>query len=448
MIELRTSTTSNSNVLPNSHIPNFKTKQFVSMLMKLTKRSLIEFIFIWLKQGNCQPHYKPTDSLTKAEFLNKVKREALQIKQTSSQYTKKQIIEKIVYDYWSNGLNLLQLSQIDCQLLLIDKPNNHEWIHSTVKDMNNHEVPISLNPGDFLDSLIKQLSQVYMTYIYICQHPKYPIITIRIQVFDLNTIRIVSSRAHLISHRPYFFCIPMSSPHVIHTPASSTVHKIVMDSIERSLPQNANNLLKLHTPRHQSPMKSIQSMLIYTGNSRFSNSLGIWSKYADNRVDMLPLDAIENHPAIKDDSDEDEPVETNLEESPELKRLKKIANIRFKGSPTGRIKSRNVYQDLRIKQHHEQHGTSPPPQVQEITYESLAPVQNVEFIVRETTKPTTTSIKLKLVGNDVFGGLHELCVWSDDKNKMILDPEEIPQWLTGEEGNASGEVIDSTFMRK
>ena len=40
-------------------------------------------------------------------------------------------------------------------------------------------------------------------------------------------------------------------------------------------------------------------MNILKGNSRFGNSLGIWTPYADGTVDMLPLGAIEHHQVFK-----------------------------------------------------------------------------------------------------------------------------------------------------
>lgn len=437
-----------NNVLPNTYIPDSSPKHYIAMLGKLSKRSLIQFMTVWIKLKSCQPHLPKKTTLTQLEFADKVKREIDQLKHTSTQYSKRQVIEKIVYDYWSHGLNLLQLSQIDCQLI-VDKPKSSEWIHSTAKDMHDKEVPISLNPSEFLDTLIKQLSNVYLTYIYICQHPQYPIIMIRIQVLDLTTIRIVS-RGKRGSHKPYFFCIPMNSPHIIHTPSSTTVHRIVMDAVERSLPQNLNNLLKLHTPKYQAPVRDIHSMLIFTGNSRFSNSLGIWSAYADNRVDMLPLEPIERHQALRDDSDEEEDAAQELEsqfvtrqDSQELQRLKKIANIRFKGSASGRMKSTVLFDHVA-----DQTAKVFPAEEVESPYQSIAAVRYAEFIVRETSKPETISFKIKLSGNDIYGGLHELSVFTDDPSNMIVNPEHIPLWLTGEEGNSSGEVIDSVFVKK
>ena len=142
--------------------------------------------------------------------------------------------------------------------------------------MHDKIVPISINPREFLNNLVKNLSSLYLSYIYICKHPKLPIILIRIQVFDLNGMDITEN--HILYLTRHIFGIFDNSPHVVHSINNDAmVHEIVMEAFERSLPQSKNNLLKLITPENQFPVKSIQSMHILKGCNRSGNSLGIWT---------------------------------------------------------------------------------------------------------------------------------------------------------------------------
>ena len=98
-------------------------------------------------------------------------------------------------------------------------------------------------------------------------------------------------------------------------------------------------------------MKSIQSMHILKGCNRSGNSLGIWTPYADGTVDMLPLGAIEDHQVFKSEAEIDEEInETEDVDNLKLQRLKKIANLRFKGSLTGNKQSSNEEPNHRQQQ--------------------------------------------------------------------------------------------------
>ncbi|RLV94391.1 Central kinetochore subunit CHL4 [Spathaspora sp. JA1] len=435
------------NVLPNTYIPILSKKTLYSILARLSKPSLVEFIHLWPKLTNTQPHIPANTSFTQHEFNAKVSRDAREFKKTIHKLHKKQIIDRIIYSYWYKGLNLLQLSQIDCQLM-VDRPNSYVWGYSVVKDMHDQEVSVLLDPGKFLDQLALQLSKLYLSYVYVCRHPKFPMILVRIQVFDLQTNQITTgynrARPHISSHRPYFFAIPLNSPHIIQSSGGDMIHNIVMEVMERSLPQNKNNLLKLHTPENQKPIKSLESMHILKGNSRFSNSLGSWMAYADNIVDMLPLEPTEKHKALA-------PIEPD---NHDIDRLKRIANLRFKGSQSGKLKSEKLFDDNRKerKRKNTYYNVSDDEENQDdqennvvSEFASIVPIQYSEFLIREKVNDERTSIKFKLSGTDVFAGLHELSVKTANPEEMIVNPEEIPSWLTGEEGASIGQIIDSKF---
>jgi central kinetochore subunit Mis15/CHL4 len=206
-------------------------------------------------------------------------------------------------------------------------------------------------------------------------------------------------------------------------------------------------------------------MHILNGSSRFGHSLGIWAPYADGTIDILPLGKPEDHSLLQrskyatpsdDDADEiSSESENNDELNPkELKRLKRIANLRFKGTTTGKYKSTKLFDDNSVRR--SRRLLDVPDSDEELEEErfvsefaSIAPLQHVTFKLEQNINKENpqeyTSISMSLTGLDVFAGLHELSVSTTNKDDAIVDPTTIPDWLTGQEGSSSGTVRNSTF---
>lgn len=478
-------------MLPNTYIPVLLKKVLGSIISRLPTKSIVQLALLWPKLVHTQPHLEGDDQskhnqrLLNKEIIQEIKASYIPPEAaaaadatpspTSSASTwklpvKRKLVDKILYEYWQRGLNLLQISQIDCQLI-VDRPNAYYWILSTVRDRGGlgNEVPILLDPQRFLNDLAQDLNTLYMTYIYICKHPDYPLVIIRIQVFDLQPISsstfsskaVLNSNPHITSHKPYFIAIPMNSPHIIHSPGLSVVSKIVLQAVERNLSQDPTNILKLQATENQKPVRSLESMHILKGNSRFGSSLGAWTPYADGTVDALPLDTLQNHKLIAKDTSAKEVLETD----DEWDKLKKIANLRFKGSVDGKLQSHRYYDDVKPASkrrkkfagavsfnNFEETVDDGYEEVQNLDrnqFSSIAPLQYVEFTLQDAVsdkQEENSGIVLKLSGSDVFAGLHELSVQSIEKEKMILNPETVPGWFTGEEGVTSGAIKNGSFI--
>ncbi|CAH2355632.1 inner kinetochore subunit Chl4p [[Candida] railenensis] len=480
------------NVLPNTYIPVLSKKVLGNILSRLPTNSIVQLSLLWPRLVHTQPHLegdeknKHNQRLLNKRIIQEIKNSytppSVPAGSSNSSTSaaawrlpvKRKLVDKLLYEYWTKGLNLLQISQIDCQLI-VDRPNAYYWISSTVKDRGGlgNEVPISLDPQRFLNELASDLNTMYMTYIYVCRHPTYPLVIIRIQVFDLQPISssTLSSKAshnsnpHITSHKPYFLAIPLNSPHIIHSPGQSVVSKIVLQAVERNLSQDPTNILSLQTDENQKPVRSLESMHILKGNSRFGGSLGAWTPYADGTVDALPLDEVESHKLIEKEMALQDDAENGEDE---MQKLKKIANLRFKGSEDGRFKSDRFYDDVKpiskrrkkfggavsfnnIEDREEVNDGYEEVQNSERTeFSSIAPVQYVDFTLQDTIldlQEESSGIVLKLSGSDVFAGLHELSVQTTERDSMILNPELVPGWLTGEEGASSGTVKNGSFLK-
>lgn len=432
-----------SNILPNTYVPVLSKKVLATVLLRLPKSSILSLVLLWPQLKNTQPLLRDA-KLSQKEYNRLVRDEAKQMRAEGSKWKKAKLVDRILFEYWPNGLNLLQLAQIDCQLI-VDNPNAYYWILSTVKDAWGAQASLSLDPLLFLNRLARELGKMFMSYIYVCTHPNMPLILIRIQVFDLLPFGRQSSRnpemqkSHITSHKPYFLAVPMNSPHLIHSPGNDLVSEIVLQVVESSLSKSPREVLRLETPSSQKAVRSLESMHTLKGCSRFANSMGPWIPYADGEADISPLASLEDHPVILSQSE----VCSSAEE-----KLLKSANIRFKGTASGTIKSDVLFEDnkslrKRRKLHTEDEEGLPPRTIRKSQFASIAPIRFAEFTIQNDLPSHEHSnedangpsnVILKLVGNDVFAGLHELATKSTDPKKLVVDPSKLPGWLTGEEG--------------
>lgn len=436
------------NVLPNTYVPVLSKKVLASVINRLPKSSIIALILLWPQLKNTQPNLdKENSQSSQVEHNRRVRNDAKEMRTNLAKWKKQRLIDKILYEYWSQGLNLLQLAQIDCQLI-VDNPNSYFWILSTVRDGWGAEVPLSLNPAKFLHDLSTELSKVFMSYIYVCTHPTFPLILIRVQVFDLLPPRGGSDRLdrpHITSHKPYFLAIPINSPHLIHSPGNDLVSEVVLQVVETSLAQSPRNLLHLETSKSQKAVRSLESMHILKGCSRFANCLGAWTPYADGVADVSPLANSEKHLVVQSVLNGPETYA-----SPE-DRLRKLANVRFKGTASGKLTSAKLFdhhKPLR-KRRREAVDDEEEPAAERNNkneFSSIAPIRYAQFELQQTIDDEETHVMLKLVGTDVFAGLHELAVQTTKTEEAVVDPSTIPGWLTGEEGANGGIVKNGKFM--
>jgi len=446
---------SKSSALRNSFIPKRSPLIITRILQRLTTESLLNLCLLWCSIPLTQP--RPTKSQledidqTLIEYIDDFKFKLQNWKSGEYHINKRKIIDYLLVDYYPMGLNLLQYAQIDSQLL-VEKPQVFIWQTSSfINNLSKSEIINIIDPQWVLEKLVENLSKFYINHVYISKHPYYPLTIIRIQIFDIlytqphsQELNITNS---LISRKPFFIAIPQNSSNLIHSTTSNQdiIGQMILQSLTTSLSitQSKQIRIDLLHQEHTSLMKSLESLHIIHGNSRFSNSLGVWTPYADGTVDISPFDDPETHQTMKiqEEGKEEEQEEIgNIDE-----RRRKIAMLRFKGSIEGLITER-LYEDVKpikkrkfiIKDQFEENEEI--RNIDKNEFSSITPVQFVQFNLKNDYKNVRPCIKLKLSGNDVFGGLHELC------SKGVINPELIPGFLTGEEGIQGGDVEDGVFI--
>lgn len=344
---------------------------------------------------------------------------------------KRRIIDKLLVDIYPNGLNLLQYAQIDSQLI-VEKSQGFLWQVSQL--VNSQDEPHVLNLHDpqlFLEKLVLGLSNYFMNHIYISHHPHYPLTIIRIQLFDLLHTSTTSNSINnsLVSRKPFLISLPHNSSNIIHSPITNDqTSSIILQSISFALSSPTRQLRIISNPS-STLLKSLESLHIIHGNSRFSSSLGIWTPYADGAIDISPFDDPETHQTLQK---EETPMD--LDE----KRCK-IAQLRFKGSLDG-LQSDVLYEDN--KPFKKRKVNEELRNIDKNEYSSITPIQTAQFELISDFNNERPRLKLRFSGNDVFAGLHELCA------DGLINPETIPGFLTGEEGLQNGVVEDGVFIPK
>ncbi len=464
--------------LSNTFIPPQVRKYSKKYILRLPLKSISDLSLSWLQLGPTRPKL-----LSDLEIADIEKQLLSLIDRPNS---KKILIDLIINVIWSDGFNLLQLSQIDCQCI-VDRPNIQSWISSTAFDSKGNEYSMSLEPQRFLEKLTVDLNPLFKVHIYIARHPHLPLIIIRIQVFDTQSFLPFSEKQSLSvrkttisSRKPFFVGLPQNSSHIIHSPGSDLVSKIIIQSIERSV-STSNTQIKLKQDTNI-PIKSIESLHILKGVSRFSCSLGCWNPYAENNVDKSPLSSLSGN-IIGENSKQKLDNNTNEKEKQDIKR-RKLANLRFTGSINKRNsqhfkdgKSIQIYETVRppkktLQELRKGRGENDASDVDnsdddddddddlfldknirlqpfftrqiENEFSTPVPIQFTQFTLNEAihkhNKPdeflnaSLPNVNISLQGNDIYGGIYEFAV------KNIADVKQIPGWLTGEEGSKSGQI--------
>lgn len=430
----------------DEYIPHHEAKFIIRKLMRLSLEVQCHLVLQW---GSKYGVESGINLKQLSEELEKLRRKAV---------PRRVLASKILLEYWPHGLCLYQLAQIDCYLLVY-KPKQYTWLASTAWNAKHEKQVLHIEFDRFASNLRQDLQKFYLSNIHTFKHPELSLMICRIQLFD-HSKSSIEKEAHshdspnsdqngkFASRAPYYVAFPLNAPYIIHSPESDSYSQLILQSIERTVSYRKPIILE---PCETQPIKSLNSMYILFGVSRFSSSLGSWASYGETSFEVSPLGDVESHQSIRgkrvlidnveDDSSDDSSVEPEVKRS----RLDK-SMMRFKGSKYGFEKS-GLTKIGKIKDHSYALDSviTLPAQSENSTrsrYASLVPVEKVEFILKKDYQSgEEVSIKFKFDGNDVFGGLHELC------DTRQIDINKLPGWLTGENGADSGEIVNGDFFR-
>lgn len=328
-----------------------------------------------------------------------------------------QLINSIINEWWKEGFNMDQIAELDILGIICEK-SNVTWITSSIIDSDMNEISISLNQKVFFDSLKNELGKFYPCNIAEKLHPHLPLRIFRIQIFE-------QYNSSISSHKPYFISIPLYHCRIFHSPQNDIHSMLILQCIKTSL---LNDDLRLRLENYP-PLKSLTLLNNKYGTAIYNSCEGPWNVYENEIIEPSPLSNPEFNKIVTGkklyygDLTQDKKMEKSM--------------IRFKGSKHGTL-AKKRYLDKRFHQRFYKLEDNNVGITKDVSrYESLIPVRNVNFSI----KRDEFLIKITLAGNDVFGGIHELC------DKDVLELDRLPGWLTGEHGDNSGYIENGIFRK-
>ncbi|VEU22425.1 DEKNAAC103314 [Brettanomyces naardenensis] len=463
-----------SGILSNTYVPPLRPSIIAKELTRLSSESLFNLVDLWFTLPVTQPtpsKRQRRTGITQIKLIQDYRKIVYNVRHAKSA-PKRKLIDRILVDFYPNGLNALQLAQMDIQLM-VDKPNLYSWVSSMAKIVSKvgpidelkdslDDFIFSLDSQSFLDHLIRNLANLYLTHIYISRHPQLPLIIIRIQMYEYVHLKRARRRnisgnlvngdnPDIISRRPYYLAIPTSSPNLIHSVSNvdDLASKLILQSVETTLSCSIHQVKLVRNK--EAPLKTLEAMHILKGVSRFGNTLGSWAPYADGTVDIGPLGRPVEHAILKPSNagQYDQP-------SSEREERKAIAALRFKGSLNTELKSDKLFEDKMSSNKRQKKDISDKENEEDEEgdlddtneYASIVPIQTGEFYVQNSLKKKYNgevrsndppNVRIRLFGADIFAGLHELAV------EGVVDPRTMPSWLTGEEGLQHGIIKEGEF---
>lgn len=458
--------------ISDTFVPKLKEDVVYRKLSKLTMEQLCEVIVKWFRKFG---------SSSRGENIKLVQVETTVRMFQEQKVNKKTIIARIMYVYWPEGLNMYQLAELDC-VAMMQRPKEQKWkFKYMINPLNDKNSGFVLNPKKFMRLLNNEVSKLHSTHMFLCKHTTLPVIILRIQSFDTNNLFLSSvnksgiiinhqtldkklensQRDDLISRKAYYLVFAINCPFIIHSPQEDPYTNFILDCVTRVLSLREPVVLK---DRSKTAITSLEQILIIDGPSRFSQSMGLWNRYAEGNLELSPLGEVEKHESFKGRKiiirKYDEISNEVDSDDREIKKIRNEKNmIRFKGSKDGIIDQKVIEIKKTLEKIH-----NLDDRISRVTlskYTSLVPTQKVEFKIisdewkksnindeldveleEQPSRPISSpSINIKLRGNDVFGGMHQLC----DQN--LINIEKLPGFLAGENGNNSGIVINGIFQK-
>lgn len=467
--------------LPNSlRIPS-NAPALVRTLGRLSRQSLLDLVLTWLseKHRNAFPPYlardesedvagdQDTSPYSAARTLDEV-REAYEDLQ-SRKGGKREVIDRILEGDWRHGLTLAQLAMADIRYI-DEHPASQRWTALRLVSVNDKKQPrrdhdddsteISANiprlhAATFLSNLQREIAPLVKAHYYLARSKTLPVTFLRIFVTD-SPYQYPRHRpeVYLDSTRVLYVAFPDSSPYVytsLSQPTTSrpqsgvsdarSLQRLVRDAIPKAL-SRPHDRYKLEPTSLAA--KSLHTLLALRGPGRTNNANGAFSIFADAVVEGTPAD-----PRLA----ESVPPEEYLAEDPATVDKENISPEAATGDePTRgakRASSSHATAESRAAKRRQRmiakrFGTAGTPQ-SSVALDRL----DIRLLDKPSTRDNdadeeneddnsidvaTPALSLTFTGTDVIGGFRELA------EVGVIDPEQMPSWMTGQDGVSSATV--------
>lgn len=221
--------------LPNTFIHKGLSDRAVRQLRKFSKPQLLELVKLWLANSRNAPPILSEEQSMAIDGDESFTEQRLNIVRNRFENAdilnapKSTILREITMEYWSKGLNLFQVAEVESKYIL-EFQNRHSWTHSTFLLGSGEEFIPSIEPESFLTAFQTALYPMILGHTYITRHTELSLTILRLQIFNPKP----RPSSPLLPLRPIYLAFPTSSPHVLHSAGEDLIMRGVFHAFKPS----------------------------------------------------------------------------------------------------------------------------------------------------------------------------------------------------------------------
>lgn len=467
--------------LPNNlRIPS-STPSLAKTLGKLSRQALLDLALSWLGDQNVisfPPYLQPDEDnggddedtlpYPAAETIEEVRSayEDLQVRKGG----KREVLERILEGDWRNGITMRQLAMADLRYM-DDHPASLRWTALELSRIDARKKPTEKATADDWSSNIPRMQAA--TFVKALQHEIAPLVKAHYHLARSSTLPLTILRIFIIdspyqsprqapeifadSSRVIYVAFPDSCPFIYTSitatsskqagPTTSSVatdprslQRLVRDAIPKALsrPQERYTLKATSLAA-----KNLSTLLALRGPGRSTAANGAFSIFADSALEGSPLDprpsntvSAEEHMRSGKTTLENKENEVSAEPAHESMKRSSTDNDSGTLSPTSKKRR------LAVQGRFGTAGGSLAPAPLDRLDVRLLDKPAIDGDEDEGSSPNLPAVSLTFTGSDVIGGMRKLAELG------IIDPEQMPSWMTGEEGVSMAIIRDGKRLRK
>ncbi|KAH0604800.1 uncharacterized protein H6S33_006468 [Morchella sextelata] len=409
--------------LPNTalipHTPSTR-----RLLSRLTKDLLLELVLSsWLdpaKTETYQPNFAPVEDEDDDDDEDDDEEGGRGIEKAREAYEAmkrravkgKEVVERVVEREWRDGLNLLQIAELDYSYLL-SHPATHKWTASTLHPLNRptpHTPPPTprFHAPTFTSALAATLRPLVSTHTFLTRHPTLPLHLLRLQ---LHPHPPTPPLALPPPKRIFWLAFPTAAPgyvyHNIPAGGGDGLRDVVRESVAAAVSREHG---RFELRASAMCARTLEALCFYRGGGGGEGGMvGVWSVYAEG-VEGGPLDVLGAKRGVE---------VVQGEKGGEEEKRRRVAEGRFGGG--ARVGDGRGLESV------------------EFVVEDVFPGDGEEG-EEEEWRP---SVGVKLEGAHVFAGVRSLV-----EAGVVFDGVKMPGWMTGEGGVSFGMVRDGVLVKR
>lgn len=468
-------------------------------LNRLSRESLITLALDWLDDGslpNAIPYLQragdededPDDIYPPCQSPDELHQLYLEMQQQKG--SKRDVISRILEGDWRHGLTLYQLAMADLayfeqnptsqkwsayQILPLLPPSRNGDDEEILKvDRKSLAIP-RFHPSTFLQNLQDQVLPDVKTHYQFHRPKDLPVLILRIFVIDspYTTNLALSSRdgsgtaANFDSSRTVYIAFPDGAPALYVTKSQNTgstssgesrsLQSLIVDGVPKALSR----------PRERYTLKSsnlvsrnLEAILEKKGSGRTNSAGGGWSIYSDEKKKESPLDTVLPTPPLSRESSDSGIGQKRVAELTPVqraaKRAKVMAKARFgdagivtdgKGVERVDIVLQDPFPLLRALVERDDERNA--DQAKDGNKKTKRRRSKIDAVIQQANASGdddaamedaeglhawTPTVKISFQGAHVWAGVRQLV------EAGIVDGEQMPGWMTGEDGVTTGIV--------